>query len=348
LPHFVRHLDDEREPKNVTVNGPESQTEEFERQRPHLHAVAYRMLGSLSDADDVVQEAWLRLHGSDGDSVENVRGWLTTVVARLCLDELRTRQARREDYVGSWLPEPVVTIESKDDPEQEALVADSIGLALLVVGETLGPAERLLFVLRERLVRRGEDAAYGLGAVRQLTKVFGWFRERITAYRPPHEFDYLVERSLPRCVTKAAGSRSLSSPAAPASIGPRPPNCACRLPRRGPPACSAGPSSSTRSARPRRGGRRAGPRDPQPRIRRLLLGPSVPASPVAAHRAQVGERAEHARDRRPRKSRLARHGRDGRTGQPREALEHPKRTPYRLVAPGAGLGTRLVGQDTGL
>jgi RNA polymerase sigma factor (sigma-70 family) len=133
----------------VTVNGPEWQTEEFERQRPHLRAVAYRMLGSLSDADDVVQEAWLRLHRSDAHSVENMRGWLTTVVARLCLDELRTRRARREEYVGSWLPEPIVTFESSEDPEHEALLADSVGLALLVVLETLEPPERLAFVLHD-------------------------------------------------------------------------------------------------------------------------------------------------------------------------------------------------------
>jgi RNA polymerase sigma-70 factor, ECF subfamily len=133
----------------VTANEHEWQTEEFERQRPHLNAVAYRMLGSLSDADDVVQEAWLRLQGPHAGSVENMRGWLTTVVARLCLDELRARQARREDYVGSWLPEPVVTFEGKDDPEQAALLADSVGLALLVVLETLGPAERLAFVLHD-------------------------------------------------------------------------------------------------------------------------------------------------------------------------------------------------------
>jgi RNA polymerase sigma factor (sigma-70 family) len=156
----------------VTVNGPDWQTEEFERHRSHLHAVAYRMLGSLSDADDVVQEAWLRLHRSDADSVENMRGWLTTVVARLCLDELRARQARREEYVGPWLPEPVVTLESGDDPEQEALLADLVGLALLVVLETLGPAERLAFVLHDMFALPFEEIAPIIGrtpvATRQL------------------------------------------------------------------------------------------------------------------------------------------------------------------------------------
>jgi RNA polymerase sigma factor (sigma-70 family) len=123
------------------------QTEEFERQRQHLQAVAYRMLGSASEAEDAVQEAWLRLSRSDTDRVANLGGWLTTVVARVCLDMLRARRARQEDYLGSWLPEPIVTIEN--GPEDEAVLADSVGLALLVVLDTLTPAERLAFVLHD-------------------------------------------------------------------------------------------------------------------------------------------------------------------------------------------------------
>src|SRR5438034_8530477 len=103
----------------------------FEEHRSHLRAVAYRMLGSASDADDAVQEAWLRLDRSDVSAVENLRGWLTTMVARVCLDLLRARRSRQEKYVGSWLPEPVVAVENGDDPEHEALLADSVGLALL-------------------------------------------------------------------------------------------------------------------------------------------------------------------------------------------------------------------------
>jgi RNA polymerase sigma-70 factor, ECF subfamily len=156
----------------VIVDQPDWQTEEFERHRPHLHAVAYRMLGSLSDADDIVQEAWLRLHRSDAAAVENMRGWLTTVVARLCLDQLRARQARREDSLGRSLPEPVVTLESSEDPEQEALLADSVGLALLVVLDTLGPAERLAFVLHDMFALPFEEIAPIIGrtpvATRQL------------------------------------------------------------------------------------------------------------------------------------------------------------------------------------
>jgi RNA polymerase sigma-70 factor, ECF subfamily len=132
----------------VTVNAIEWQTEEFERHRPHLRAVAYRMLGSLSDADDVVQEAWLRLNRSDA-SVENMRGWLTTVVARLSLDELRARRSRGEEPLAGRFPDLVVDRVEGIDPEHEALLADSVGLALLVVLETLSPPERLAFVLHD-------------------------------------------------------------------------------------------------------------------------------------------------------------------------------------------------------
>jgi RNA polymerase sigma factor (sigma-70 family) len=125
------------------------QAEQFERHRGHLHAVAYRMLGSLSEADDAVQEAWLRLSRSDTDAVENLGGWLTTVVGRVCLDMLRARRSRREEYVGTWLPEPIVAADEAAGPEDEALMADSVGLALLVVLETLSPAERLAFVLHD-------------------------------------------------------------------------------------------------------------------------------------------------------------------------------------------------------
>jgi RNA polymerase sigma-70 factor (ECF subfamily) len=118
----------------------------FEASRPQLRAVAYRMLGSVSEADDAVQEAWLRLSRSQHDEVENLRAWLTTVVARIALDMLR---ARREEPRGVHVPEPVVSREDAHTPEQEALLADSVGLALLVVLETLDPAERLAFVLHD-------------------------------------------------------------------------------------------------------------------------------------------------------------------------------------------------------
>jgi RNA polymerase sigma factor (sigma-70 family) len=125
------------------------QAEQFERHRAHLRAVAYRMLGSVSEADDAVQEAWLRLSRSGDTAIDNVGAWLTTVVGRVCIDMLRARRSRREDLVGTWLPEPVVTVDDHADPEQETLLADSVGLALLVVLETLTPSERLAFVLHD-------------------------------------------------------------------------------------------------------------------------------------------------------------------------------------------------------
>src|SRR6059058_380169 len=116
---------------------------EFERHRARLRAVAYRVLGSISEAVDAVQESWLRLSRSEPEAIANLPGWLTAVVARVSLDMLRARTARHEDYVGSWLPEPLVVVEDGDSvPEEEALLADSVGLALLVVLDALAPPER--------------------------------------------------------------------------------------------------------------------------------------------------------------------------------------------------------------
>jgi RNA polymerase sigma factor (sigma-70 family) len=127
---------------------PERLAEEFEKHRAHLRAVAYRMLGSASEADDAVQESWIRFGRTDVDHVENLRAWLTTVVARVCLDMLRTRTSRREDPLDTHVPDPVITRADRD-PEADAMLADSVGLALLVVLETLDPAERLAFVLHD-------------------------------------------------------------------------------------------------------------------------------------------------------------------------------------------------------
>jgi RNA polymerase sigma factor (sigma-70 family) len=121
----------------------------FEEHRAHLRAVAYRMLGSLADADDAVQDTWLRLSRSGAGEVENLGGWLTTIVARVCLNMLRSRSLRREESFGVRLPDPLVSPDVQPQPEQEALLADSVGLALLVVLDTLAPAERLAFVLHD-------------------------------------------------------------------------------------------------------------------------------------------------------------------------------------------------------
>jgi RNA polymerase sigma factor (sigma-70 family) len=122
---------------------------QFEEQRPHLRAVAYRMLGSLSEADDAVQDAWLRLSRADTSEVENLRAWLTTIVARVALNMLRARRTRREQPLDVHVPDPLVDPADRIDPEHEAVLADSVGLALLVVLETLSPAERLAFVLHD-------------------------------------------------------------------------------------------------------------------------------------------------------------------------------------------------------
>ncbi len=139
----------------------------FETHREHLRAVAYRMLGSLSEADDAVQESWLRLSRSDTSDVENLAGWLTTVVGRVCLDMLRSRKARREEFV----PDPIITRED-DGPEESVLLADSVGLALLVVLDTLTPGERLAFVLRDMFAMPFDQIAPIVGrseaATRQL------------------------------------------------------------------------------------------------------------------------------------------------------------------------------------
>lgn len=131
------------------MHGDQWLADRFEENRAHLRAVAYRMLGSLSDADDAVQESWLRLSRSGAGDVENLGGWLTTVVARVCLDMLRARKSRREEPLDAFVPDPIVQRSDGIDPEHEALLSDSIGLAMLVVLEKLGPAERIAFVLHD-------------------------------------------------------------------------------------------------------------------------------------------------------------------------------------------------------
>ena len=147
-------------------------TEQFEANRTHLRAVAYRMLGSLSEADDAVQESWLRLSRSDTSDVENMGGWLTTVVARICLDMLRSRESRREESLDELVADPIVSSEEGTDPEHEVILADSVGLALLVVLETLNPAERLAFVLHDLFALPFDEIAPIVGrsptATRQL------------------------------------------------------------------------------------------------------------------------------------------------------------------------------------
>jgi RNA polymerase sigma factor (sigma-70 family) len=144
----------------------------FEEHRAHLRAVAYRMLGSLTEADDAVQDTWLRLSRAGASEVENLGGWLTTIVARVCLNMLRSRNTRREEPLGVHIPDPVISPEGELQPEEEALLADSVGLALLVVLDTLSPAERLAFVLHDMFELPFEEIAPMVGrspaAARQL------------------------------------------------------------------------------------------------------------------------------------------------------------------------------------
>jgi len=154
------------------MNDNEWLADRFEEHRAHLRAVAYRMLGSLTEADDAVQDAWLRLSRSGAGGVENLGGWLTTVVARVCLNILRSRTGRREESFGVHVPDPVISPDETPQPEAEALLADSVGLALLVVLDTLAPAERLAFVLHDMFQVPFEEIAPMVGrspeAARQL------------------------------------------------------------------------------------------------------------------------------------------------------------------------------------
>ena len=181
--------------------------EQFEANRPRLNAVAYRMLGSVSEAEDAVQKSWLRLSRSEPDRIGNLGGWLTTVVGRVCLDMLRARRARREEYVGSWLPEPIVSDDDGDHPEQEALLADSVGLALLVVLDTLTPAERLAFVLHDMFAVPFEDVGEALhrtpAAARQLASRA---RRRLRGATPNPDADLSRQREVVDAFLAAARS----------------------------------------------------------------------------------------------------------------------------------------------
>jgi RNA polymerase sigma-70 factor (ECF subfamily) len=166
------HFDDTARREDVTDGRERVAGRPFEEHRAHLRSVAYRMLGSLTEADDAVQDAWLRVSRAGASEVENLGGWMTTIVARVCLNMLRSRNRRREESLDAHLPDPVVTPDGELQPEDEALLADSVGLALLVVLETLSPAERLAFVLHDMFDLPFEEIAPMVGrspvAARQL------------------------------------------------------------------------------------------------------------------------------------------------------------------------------------
>jgi RNA polymerase sigma-70 factor (ECF subfamily) len=179
--------------------------ERFEEHRPRLRAVAYRMLGSLSEADDAVQEAWVRLSRTDTSEVENLGGWLTTVVGRVSPNVLRSRRVRREEPIGVHVPEPIVDRADGTDPEHEALLADSVGLALLVVLETLSPAERLAFVLHDMFAVPFDEIAPIVGrspdAARQLASRA---RRRVRAEKTVPDADLGAQREVVEAFLAAA------------------------------------------------------------------------------------------------------------------------------------------------
>jgi RNA polymerase sigma-70 factor, ECF subfamily len=179
--------------------------ERFEGHRARLRAIAYRMLGSLTDADDAVQEAWLRLSRSDASGVENLGAWLTTVVARVCLNLLHSRQLRREEPLGARLLDPIVSREEGIDAEHQVLLADSVGLALLVVLETLTPAERLAFVLHDMFAVPFDEIAPIVGrsptAARQLASRA---RRRVQGAAPVPDADLARQREVVDAFVAAA------------------------------------------------------------------------------------------------------------------------------------------------
>jgi RNA polymerase sigma-70 factor, ECF subfamily len=170
----------------------------FDRQRPRLRAVAYRILGSLTDADDAVQEGWLRLSGTDAEQIESLEPWLTTVVARICLNMLRSRRTRREQPLEAFVPEPIIDNPAVGtDPEHEALLADAVGIALQVVLGTLGPAERLAFVLHDMFAVSFDEIAAMVDrspdATRQLASRA---RRRVREAAPPPDPDMTRQRAV--------------------------------------------------------------------------------------------------------------------------------------------------------
>ena len=177
----------------------------FEDERPQLRRIAYRMLGTLDEAEDAVQEAWIRLGRSDDSSVRNLGAWLTTVVSRVCLDMLRTRRSRREEFVGSWMPEPIVAVDDAPTPEEEALLADGVGLALYVVLETLSPTERLAFVLHDMFAMPFDEIAAIVGRTPEATRqLASRARRRVRGAKPEPDVDLAAQQQVVDAFLSAA------------------------------------------------------------------------------------------------------------------------------------------------
>jgi RNA polymerase sigma-70 factor (ECF subfamily) len=201
----------------------------FDRQRVQLRAVAYRILGSLSEADDAVQEAWLRLARTDAEQIDNLEGWLTTVVARICLNMLRSRRTRGEQPLDGFLPEPIIDNPAVGtDPEHEAMLADSVGIALQVVLDTLSPAERLAFVLHDMFAVPFDEIAEMVDRSPQATRqLASRARRRVRDVAPPPDPDMTRQRAVVDAYFAAAREGELE-----ALVAVLDPDVVLRAPRR--------------------------------------------------------------------------------------------------------------------
>ena len=204
---------DPRDPDGVTEMDELDLANRFDGQRPQLRAVAYRILGSLSDADDAVQEAWLRLQRSDAEQIESLEGWLTTVVARVCLNMLRSRRTRGEQPLDGWRPEPIIDDPAVGtDPEHEALLADSVGIALQVVLDTLSPAERLAFVLHDMFAVPFDEIAAMVDRSPEATRqLASRARRRVRDAAPPPDPDLTRQHAVVEAYFAAARDGDLDA-----------------------------------------------------------------------------------------------------------------------------------------
>ena len=285
--------------------------QQFEEQRPHLRAVAYRMLGSLSETDDAVQDAWLRVSRADASEVENLRAWLTTIVARVALNMLRARNTRREQPLDVRVPDPIIDPADGTDPEHEALLADSVGLALLVVLETLTPAERLAFVLHDMFAVPFEEIApiveRSPEATRQLASRA---RRRVRGARPVPDPDLTAQWEVVDAFLAAARDGDFD-----ALVAVLDPDVVLRADGGDRRACP-GTSTAPRPSPARRSSGRAGRPDRSARARQRR-----PRNRLAPRRQALLGRRLHRPEREDRRDRLPRRPRADRAARP----ERPRR-----------------------
>ena len=316
--------------------------ERFEEHRPRLRAVAYRMLGSLSEADDAVQDAWLRLSRADTGGVENLGGWLTTVVARVCLNMLRSREPRREEPLDVHVPDPIVSPRTGGDPEQEALLADSVGLALLVVLDTLTPAERLAFVLHDMFAVPFEEIAPMIerspAAARQLASRA---RRRVQGQAPAPDPDLARQREVVDAFFAAARDGDFD-----ALVAVLDPDVVLRADGG---AARARQTVVIRGARAVAGQARHSPRRLAPFVRPALVNGAAGVVVVARRAAAVGHGLHRRRrqDRRDRRAARPRPPGRPRPGRPRRPTLIPAVRPWGRRGCGPGWPAPRAGRPAG-